>query len=100
MIGVHKLPVLNFYPFLQKYITPHQRDVTQVSGKGMWRSVLICLMHKGCRVCLGRWWSAATPALAHHLLLPLSPPHLSLSLPISQAHAPFHVFSPDKNTRK
>ena len=29
-IGVHKLLVLNFYPFLQKYIQPHQRDVTSV----------------------------------------------------------------------
>lgn len=30
VVGVHKLLVLNFYPFLQKYIAPHQRDVTQV----------------------------------------------------------------------
>ncbi|KAG2439494.1 hypothetical protein HXX76_004848 [Chlamydomonas incerta] len=30
IIGVHKLLVLNFYPYLQKYIAPHQRDVTQV----------------------------------------------------------------------
>ncbi|KAF6262746.1 SDA1-domain-containing protein [Scenedesmus sp. NREL 46B-D3] len=30
VIGVHKLLVLNFYPFLQKYIAPHQRDVTAV----------------------------------------------------------------------
>ncbi|GBF96025.1 hypothetical protein Rsub_08840 [Raphidocelis subcapitata] len=30
VIGVHKLLVLNFYPFLQKYIAPHTRDVTQV----------------------------------------------------------------------
>jgi len=30
VIGVHKLLVLNFYPFLQKYIAPHQRDVTLV----------------------------------------------------------------------
>ena len=29
-IGVHKLLVLNFYPFLQKYIAPSQRDVTDV----------------------------------------------------------------------
>ena len=29
-IGVHKLLLLNFYPFLQKYIQPHQRDVTDV----------------------------------------------------------------------
>ncbi len=29
-IGVHKLLVLNFYPFLQKYIAPSQREVTQV----------------------------------------------------------------------
>lgn len=29
-VGVHKLLLLNFYPFLQKYIAPHQRDVTAV----------------------------------------------------------------------
>ncbi|GAX82660.1 hypothetical protein CEUSTIGMA_g10086.t1 [Chlamydomonas eustigma] len=30
IIGVHKLLVLNFYPYLQKYIAPHQRDVTVI----------------------------------------------------------------------
>eukprot|EP00882_Tetradesmus_deserticola_P021636 GHRQ01023421.1.p2 GENE.GHRQ01023421.1~~GHRQ01023421.1.p2 ORF type:complete len:426 (+),score=238.19 GHRQ01023421.1:262-1539(+) len=30
VLGVHKLLLLNFYPFLQKYIAPHQRDVTAV----------------------------------------------------------------------
>eukprot|EP00246_Nothoceros_aenigmaticus_P009153 TRINITY_DN24490_c0_g1_i1.p1 TRINITY_DN24490_c0_g1~~TRINITY_DN24490_c0_g1_i1.p1 ORF type:complete len:742 (-),score=193.00 TRINITY_DN24490_c0_g1_i1:170-2395(-) len=29
-IGIHKLILLNFYPFLQKYIQPHQRDVTHL----------------------------------------------------------------------
>ena len=29
-VGVHKLLLLNFYPFLQKYIQPHQRDVTNI----------------------------------------------------------------------
>lgn len=29
-MGVHKLLLLNLYPFLQKYIAPHQRDVTVV----------------------------------------------------------------------
>jgi len=29
-IGVHKLLVLNFYPFLQKYIAPSQKEVTTV----------------------------------------------------------------------
>lgn len=29
-VGVHQLLLLNFYPFLQKYIQPHQRDVTQI----------------------------------------------------------------------
>ena len=28
IIGVHKLILLNFYPFLQRYLQPHQRDVT------------------------------------------------------------------------
>ncbi|KAK9811636.1 hypothetical protein WJX72_007420 [[Myrmecia] bisecta] len=30
IIGMHKLLLLNFYPFLQKYIQPHQRDVTHI----------------------------------------------------------------------
>lgn len=30
IIGVHKLLVLNFYPYLQKYVAPHQRDVTVI----------------------------------------------------------------------
>lgn len=30
VIGVHKLLVLNFYPYLQKYVAPHQRDVTVI----------------------------------------------------------------------
>jgi protein SDA1 len=34
-IGVHKLLVLNFYPFLQRYISPSQQEVT---------SVLACLV--------------------------------------------------------
>ena len=28
IVGVHKLILLNFYPFLQRYLQPHQRDVT------------------------------------------------------------------------
>ena len=30
VVGVHKLLLLNFYPFLQKYVLPHQRDVPQL----------------------------------------------------------------------
>ena len=30
VVGVHRLILLNFYPFLQKYIRPHQHDVTHV----------------------------------------------------------------------
>ncbi|XP_051122772.1 uncharacterized protein LOC127245780 [Andrographis paniculata] len=29
-IGLHKLILLKFYPFLQKYVQPHQRDVTSL----------------------------------------------------------------------
>lgn len=29
-VGLHKLILLNFYPYLQRYIQPHQRDVTQL----------------------------------------------------------------------
>ena len=30
VVGVHRLLLLNFYPFLRKYLQPHQRDVTQL----------------------------------------------------------------------
>ncbi|KAI9293060.1 SDA1-domain-containing protein [Neoconidiobolus thromboides FSU 785] len=30
VIGIHKLILLGFYPYLIKYIQPHQRDVTQI----------------------------------------------------------------------
>ncbi len=30
LIGIHKLILLNFYPFLIKYLQPHQRDVTHI----------------------------------------------------------------------
>ena len=48
-VGVHKLLLLNFYPFLQKYIAPQQREVTHIlaalvqvggaglRGRGGWR---------------------------------------------------------------
>uniref|UniRef100_A0A9I9DS88 Protein SDA1 n=1 Tax=Cucumis melo TaxID=3656 RepID=A0A9I9DS88_CUCME len=29
-VGLHRLIVLNFYPFLQKYVQPHQRDITDL----------------------------------------------------------------------
>lgn len=29
-VGLHRLMLLNFYPFLQKYVQPHQRDVTNL----------------------------------------------------------------------
>ncbi|WOK95255.1 hypothetical protein Cni_G03962 [Canna indica] len=29
-IGLHSLILLNFYPFIQKYVQPHQRDVTEL----------------------------------------------------------------------
>ena len=28
VVGVHRLILLNFYPFLQRYLQPHQRNVT------------------------------------------------------------------------
>lgn len=30
VVGVHRLLLLNLYPFIQKYVQPHQRDVTAV----------------------------------------------------------------------
>ncbi|PWA35262.1 ARM repeat superfamily protein [Artemisia annua] len=29
-VGLHRLVLLNFYPFLQKYAQPHQRDITNL----------------------------------------------------------------------
>merc|ERR1712166_315207 len=29
-IGTHELLVLNFYPFLQKYLSPHQKEITKI----------------------------------------------------------------------
>ncbi|XP_038895113.1 protein SDA1 homolog isoform X2 [Benincasa hispida] len=29
-VGLHRLILLNFYPFLQKYVQPHQRDITDL----------------------------------------------------------------------
>ena len=30
VIGVHKLALFNFYPYLQRFLTPQQRDVTLI----------------------------------------------------------------------
>ncbi|KAH7833813.1 hypothetical protein Vadar_009912 [Vaccinium darrowii] len=29
-VGLHRLILLNFYPYLQKYVQPHQRDITSL----------------------------------------------------------------------
>ncbi|PIA30349.1 hypothetical protein AQUCO_05600053v1 [Aquilegia coerulea] len=29
-VGLHRLILLNFYPFMQKYVQPHQRDITEL----------------------------------------------------------------------
>lgn len=29
-VGLHRLILLNFYPYMQKYIQPHQRDITEL----------------------------------------------------------------------
>uniref|UniRef100_A0A1D1XRJ6 Protein SDA1 n=1 Tax=Anthurium amnicola TaxID=1678845 RepID=A0A1D1XRJ6_9ARAE len=34
-IGLHQLVLLNFYPYLQKYVQPHQRDVTNLLAAGV-----------------------------------------------------------------
>lgn len=34
-IGLHRLILLNFYPFLQKYVQPHQREVTNLLAAGI-----------------------------------------------------------------
>ncbi|KAK8970783.1 hypothetical protein KSP40_PGU011877 [Platanthera guangdongensis] len=34
-IGLHHLILLNFYPFLQKYVQPHQREVTNLLAAGI-----------------------------------------------------------------
>ncbi|XP_065875920.1 uncharacterized protein [Euphorbia lathyris] len=34
-VGLHRLILLNFYPFLQKYVQPHQRDITNLLAAGV-----------------------------------------------------------------
>ncbi|CAA7390889.1 unnamed protein product [Spirodela intermedia] len=34
-VGLHRLILLNFYPFLQRYVQPHQRDVTNLLAAGV-----------------------------------------------------------------
>lgn len=43
VIGVHKLLLLNFYPFMQRYLQPHQRDVPQLLAT----LVQVCLFSSG-----------------------------------------------------
>jgi len=56
IIGVHKLILLNFYPFLQRYLQPHQRDVTTLLA------ALIQVLHILIEVCQMQ----AQHALAKH----------------------------------
>lgn len=30
LMGIHQLFLFNFYPFLQRYLQPHQKDVTKI----------------------------------------------------------------------
>ena len=30
LVGVHELFLFNFYPLLQRFLQPHQRDVTRI----------------------------------------------------------------------
>ena len=46
IVGVHKLILLNFYPFLQRYLQPHQRDVTTLLA------ALIQVIHAPLHLCL------------------------------------------------
>ncbi|KAM6544857.1 hypothetical protein CsatB_025593 [Cannabis sativa] len=34
-VGLHRLILLNFYPYLQKYVQPHQRDITDLLAVGV-----------------------------------------------------------------
>ncbi|XP_062092307.1 uncharacterized protein LOC133798125 [Humulus lupulus] len=34
-VGLHRLILLNFYPYLQKYVQPHQRDITDLLAAGV-----------------------------------------------------------------
>ena len=41
VVGLHQLILLNFYPFLQRYIQPNQRDVRFVSSEDIFASVAL-----------------------------------------------------------
>lgn len=49
-VGVHKLLVLNFYPFLQKYIAPHTLDVTTVLAAFIQARVVVLPVRDDCHV--------------------------------------------------
>lgn len=64
LIGAHQLMVLNFYPFLQKYMQPHQRHVTQLlSYLAQVQKAVFVWVH-GCLLCQGALSSPALVACA------------------------------------
>ncbi|XWS69123.1 hypothetical protein CRYUN_Cryun04dG0152600 [Craigia yunnanensis] len=41
-VGLHRLILLNFYPFLQRYVQPHQKYITNLQKQ--FRHVMICFL--------------------------------------------------------
>lgn len=62
LVGMHKLQVLNFYPLLQRYVQPQQRDATKI---------LACAAQVRCAACSVQRSRALQLGLA-----PVSPPLL------------------------
>ncbi len=44
IVGMHKLLLLNLYPYLQKYIQPHQRDANTILAALVQVCVFCCVV--------------------------------------------------------
>lgn len=58
--GVHKLLLLNFYPFLQRYMLPHQRDAPTLLAIMVQVSFTNCpsmsILHSGLKSSCSSFW--------------------------------------------
>ena len=50
LVGIHELFLFNFYPLLQRFLQPHQRDVTRILQYAAQVSPQRAPAGSGCRV--------------------------------------------------
>ena len=65
IVGMHRLLLLNFYPLLQKYLQPHQRDVPALLAVLVQVSCLACPLS-----CIEECNDCSTAADAAYAVLP------------------------------